>query len=124
MNKANISVYDVTKYIHDHPGGADILIEAAGKDATVDFDNAGHSEDAFEIMEEYRVGKYKGAPRKDAPKRVTLQPKAAPKVKSGGRSSVVVATAATAAVSSALALHQIYRFNPGVLDVCRGTWQK
>ncbi|UPL01820.1 hypothetical protein LCI18_012754 [Fusarium solani-melongenae] len=109
-------VYDVTKYIHDHPGGADILIEAAGKDATVDFDNAGHSEDAFEIMEEYRVGKYKGAPRKDAPKRVTLQPKT-PEIKSGGRTSAVVATAATAAVSSALALHQVYRFNPGVLDV-------
>ncbi|KAJ4157043.1 hypothetical protein NW754_008685 [Fusarium falciforme] len=107
-------VYDVTKYIHDHPGGADILIEAAGKDATVDFDNAGHSEDAFEIMAEYRVGKYKGAPRKDAPKRVTLQPKATPKPKSGGRTSAVVATAA---VSSALALHQAYRFNPGLLDV-------
>lgn len=71
-------------------------------------------------MAEYRVGKYKGAPRKDAPKRVTLQPKAAPKAKSGGRTSAVVATAAaTAAVSSALAL-QAYRFNPGLLDVLPG----
>ncbi|KAM0429769.1 hypothetical protein ACHAPT_006375 [Fusarium lateritium] len=105
-------VYNVTKYIHDHPGGADILIEAAGEDATVDFDNAGHSEDAFEIMAEYRVGKYKGAPRKDAPKRVTLQPKAAPKANLGNLKWTVVATAA---ISSALGLHQAYRFSPGVL---------
>ncbi|KAM3555967.1 hypothetical protein ARSEF4850_005751 [Beauveria asiatica] len=53
-------VYDVTKYLQDHPGGAQVLAEAAGTDATEAFDNAGHSEDAFDIMETYKVGTLKG----------------------------------------------------------------
>ncbi|KJZ78521.1 hypothetical protein HIM_01912 [Hirsutella minnesotensis 3608] len=60
-------VYDVTKYHNDHPGGAEVLIEAAGTDASEAFDNAGHSEDAFDIMKEYNVGKLKGF-KKPAPK--------------------------------------------------------
>ncbi|KAF4440398.1 cytochrome-b5 reductase [Fusarium austroafricanum] len=107
----NGKVYDVTKYIEDHPGGADVLIEVAGKDSTVEFDNAGHSEDAFEIMEEYLIGEYKGAPVRGAPKAVTLK-KAAPKVASGN-SVVPAALTATAAISvGAVVLHQAYRLNP------------
>ncbi|KAI8222531.1 NADH-cytochrome b5 reductase 1 [Colletotrichum sp. SAR 10_86] len=71
-------VYDVTKYLHDHPGGAEVLIEAGGVDATEAFDNAGHSEDASEIMAEFRVGKLKGANKRNAPKAVRVAPKAAP----------------------------------------------
>jgi cytochrome-b5 reductase len=65
-------VYDITKYLHDHPGGDDILVEAAGTDATEAFDNAGHSEDAFEIMADYQVGKLKFAGTKAAPKPVKV----------------------------------------------------
>lgn len=54
----------MTKYLDDHPGGADVLIEAAGTDASEDFDNAGHSEDAFEVMEAYCIGKLKGFEKK------------------------------------------------------------
>lgn len=36
-------VYDVTSFIEEHPGGRDILIQLAGKDATVDFESVGHS---------------------------------------------------------------------------------
>jgi cytochrome-b5 reductase len=57
-------VYDVTKYQHDHPGGVDVLTETAGGDASEEFDNAGHSEDAFEIMKDYCVGKVKGFEKK------------------------------------------------------------
>lgn len=65
----------MTKYLHDHPGGADVLVEAAGMDASEAFDNAGHSEDAFEIMEQYRIGRLKGAKKFGAqPVKVTLQP--------------------------------------------------
>lgn len=31
------------KFHLQHPGGEEVLIEAAGKDATVDFDDVGHS---------------------------------------------------------------------------------
>ncbi|KAK4084374.1 uncharacterized protein Triagg1_854 [Trichoderma aggressivum f. europaeum] len=53
-------VYDVTKYIQSHPGGVDVLIEAAGTNASEAFDNAGHSDDAFDLMMPLRIGKLKG----------------------------------------------------------------
>ncbi|KAI1749865.1 hypothetical protein F4782DRAFT_511178 [Xylaria castorea] len=60
-------VYNVTNYLQDHPGGAEVLIDVAGRDASEDFDNAGHSEDASEIMASYHVGKLQGGPRKVTP---------------------------------------------------------
>ncbi|GLJ44259.1 hypothetical protein SUGI_0925290 [Cryptomeria japonica] len=52
----NSKVYDVTSYLEEHPGGDDVLLLATGKDATEDFEDAGHSTDAREIMEKYYVG--------------------------------------------------------------------
>ncbi|KAL2203234.1 hypothetical protein CC79DRAFT_1401480 [Sarocladium strictum] len=73
-------VYDVTKYLADHPGGADVLKEAAGTDASEDFDNAGHSEDAFEIMKDLCVGKIQGFEKKK-PKLAPVAPVDPPKHK-------------------------------------------
>ncbi|ORY63879.1 nitrate reductase [Pseudomassariella vexata] len=73
------AVYDITKYVDDHPGGADILIETAGIDASEPFDNAGHSDDAFEIMAEYRIGTLKGAGKKPASKAVKVMPRSSSK---------------------------------------------
>lgn len=56
-----ISVYDVTKYAQDHPGGADALIDVAGEDATSAYEDVGHSEDADEIMHAYLIGVLKDA---------------------------------------------------------------
>ncbi|KAK2040977.1 oxidoreductase NAD-binding domain-containing protein [Colletotrichum somersetense] len=94
------NVYDVTKYVHDHPGGAEVLIEAAGVDASEAFDNAGHSEDAFEIMAEFRVGKLKGVNKRSAPKAVRLAPKSAPAAAPASSSSA--ARAASQAAAAAL----------------------
>merc|ERR1712186_94228 len=49
-------VYDVTKFLDEHPGGEEILIESAGKDATEAFEDVGHSAGAREMMEEYFLG--------------------------------------------------------------------
>ncbi|KAG2712008.1 hypothetical protein I3760_04G104800 [Carya illinoinensis] len=49
-------VYDVTKFLDDHPGGEDVLLSATGKDATDDFEDVGHSSSARAIMEEFYVG--------------------------------------------------------------------
>lgn len=54
-------MYDVTKYVQDHPGGADVLIDVAGQDATTAYEDVGHSEDANEILEEYCIGTLKDA---------------------------------------------------------------
>ena len=49
-------VYDVTPFMNEHPGGADILLDAAGKDATGDFEDTGHSQDARKLLKKYEVG--------------------------------------------------------------------
>ncbi|KAJ5174036.1 Cytochrome b5 [Penicillium coprophilum] len=49
-------VYDVTKYLEDHPGGSAILIEVAGTDATEAFEEIGHSDEARDELVQYYVG--------------------------------------------------------------------
>ncbi|PHH82196.1 hypothetical protein CDD82_6754 [Ophiocordyceps australis] len=61
-------VYDVTKYLHDHPGGPEVLAESAGTDASEAFDNVGHSEDAMEIMDKFCIGPLAGYKKKAAVK--------------------------------------------------------
>jgi cytochrome-b5 reductase len=50
-------VYNVTEYQEDHPGGKEFLLENAGTDATTAYEDIGHSTDAREILENYRIGK-------------------------------------------------------------------
>ncbi|OWF50101.1 cytochrome b5-like [Mizuhopecten yessoensis] len=50
------NVYDVTKFLEEHPGGEEVLLEQAGKDATESFEDVGHSTDARELMSEYLIG--------------------------------------------------------------------
>ncbi|XP_075506429.1 cytochrome b5-like [Primulina tabacum] len=52
----NGKVYDVTKFLDDHPGGDDVLLTATGKDATDDFEDVGHSSSARSMMDEFLVG--------------------------------------------------------------------
>eukprot|EP00246_Nothoceros_aenigmaticus_P012981 TRINITY_DN4245_c0_g1_i2.p1 TRINITY_DN4245_c0_g1~~TRINITY_DN4245_c0_g1_i2.p1 ORF type:complete len:140 (-),score=24.46 TRINITY_DN4245_c0_g1_i2:1075-1494(-) len=52
----NGKVYDVTKFLEEHPGGDDVLLSATGKDATDDFDDVGHSTSARAMMDEYLIG--------------------------------------------------------------------
>ncbi|KAI0395223.1 hypothetical protein F5Y17DRAFT_457125 [Xylariaceae sp. FL0594] len=59
-------VVNATHYFQDHPGGAEVMLETAGTDASEAFDDAGHSEDAFEIMEPYVIGTLRGATPKKA----------------------------------------------------------
>ncbi|KAJ5623792.1 Cytochrome b5 [Penicillium lagena] len=48
-------VYDVTKYLEDHPGGSAILIEVAGTDATEAFEETGHSDEARDELSKHYV---------------------------------------------------------------------
>lgn len=51
------TVCDVTTFLDNHPGGADILLQYAGKDCTLEFKDIGHSPDAILEMEELAIGK-------------------------------------------------------------------
>ncbi|EDW02069.1 cytochrome b5 [Drosophila grimshawi] len=50
------SIYDVTSFLNEHPGGEEVLIEQAGKDATENFEDVGHSNDAREMMKKFKIG--------------------------------------------------------------------
>ncbi|KAH7859199.1 hypothetical protein Vadar_032947 [Vaccinium darrowii] len=49
-------VYDVSTYLDEHPAGDDVIIAATGKDAIDDFEDAGHSKTARELMETFYIG--------------------------------------------------------------------
>jgi cytochrome b involved in lipid metabolism len=49
-------VYNVSKYLDDHPGGEEVLLDRAGKDATEDFEDVGHSTGARQQLAEFEVG--------------------------------------------------------------------
>lgn len=51
-----IQVYNVTGYLDEHPGGGDILVEQAGKDATQTFEDVGHSDEARDRLGDLVVG--------------------------------------------------------------------
>ncbi|CAH1446625.1 unnamed protein product [Lactuca virosa] len=48
-------VFDVTSFMEDHPGGSEVLLAATGKDATNDFEDVGHSEEARDLMDKYYI---------------------------------------------------------------------
>ena len=49
-------VYDITKFLDEHPGGRAILVENAGLDSSEGFDDVGHSQDAREMLKDYEIG--------------------------------------------------------------------
>lgn len=52
-------VCDVTKYLNEHPGGAEIIMEFAGKNADDMFEDIGHSSDARSKLKELIIGRAK-----------------------------------------------------------------
>ena len=52
-------VYDVTKFLGQHPGGADMILSHAGKDVTnilTDINLHTHSSNAYNLLQEYKIG--------------------------------------------------------------------
>ncbi|OAD58499.1 Cytochrome b5 [Eufriesea mexicana] len=49
-------VYDLTKFFKEHPGGEEVLLDLAGKDGTSCFDDIGHSGEAIQLRESYKIG--------------------------------------------------------------------
>ncbi|XP_029446739.1 cytochrome b5 [Rhinatrema bivittatum] len=49
-------IYDVTKFLEEHPGGEEVLREQAGGDATETFEDIGHSTDARNMSKSFIIG--------------------------------------------------------------------
>ncbi|KAL0094509.1 cytochrome b5-like heme/steroid binding domain-containing protein [Phycomyces blakesleeanus] len=52
----NNKVYDITKFVEEHPGGEEVLVDEGAKDATASFNDIGHSPEASEMLEKYYIG--------------------------------------------------------------------
>ena len=50
------AVYDVTKFISLHPAGPSSIIDYAGLDSTLAFDQVGHSISAQNWLFKYKIG--------------------------------------------------------------------
>ncbi|CAG9994376.1 unnamed protein product [Clonostachys byssicola] len=49
-------IYDASGFLEEHPGGEELLLDLAGRDATEAYDDAGHSEEADEILGDMLIG--------------------------------------------------------------------
>ncbi|KAH8293319.1 hypothetical protein KR018_001077 [Drosophila ironensis] len=56
-------VYDVTKFLKEHPGGEQALTNHAGKESTKAFNDVGHSRDARKLLKKFLVGNLASADR-------------------------------------------------------------
>lgn len=50
----------MTPFMDDHPGGGEIMLSAAGKDGTQDFEDVGHSPNAREMLKKYYIDEFAG----------------------------------------------------------------
>ncbi|KAI0092034.1 cytochrome b5 [Irpex rosettiformis] len=51
-------VYDVTKFLDEHPGGDEVILAEAAKDATEAFEDVGHSDEARALLKDLYVGEF------------------------------------------------------------------
>ncbi|XP_053604937.1 cytochrome b5-like [Plodia interpunctella] len=49
-------VYDITTFLEEHPGGADVMLEYAGQDASTAFRSSGHSRNTSRTLDRFLVG--------------------------------------------------------------------
>ncbi|CAM8983454.1 unnamed protein product [Rhodiola kirilowii] len=61
-------VYDVTTFLTEHPGGEEIILGCTGRDATREFEESDHSEEAKKLKEKYYIGEI------DSSSNVPIQP--------------------------------------------------
>ncbi|KAI0347116.1 cytochrome b5 [Trametopsis cervina] len=51
-------VYDVTKFLDEHPGGDEVILAEAAKDSTEAFEDVGHSDEARILLRDLLIGEF------------------------------------------------------------------
>ena len=54
-------VYDITSFLKEHPGGEEVLVSLGGQDSTKCFDEIGHTSEAVQLRETYKIGTVTGS---------------------------------------------------------------
>uniref|UniRef100_L2G9E8 Cytochrome b5 n=1 Tax=Colletotrichum fructicola (strain Nara gc5) TaxID=1213859 RepID=L2G9E8_COLFN len=64
-------IYDCTKFVDEHPGGEEVLLDVGGQDASEAFEDVGHSDEARETLDQLYIGDLKRQPGDPSPKKQT-----------------------------------------------------
>lgn len=90
----------MTKYLDDHPGGAEVMLDVAGQDADEFFEDIGHSKEARAELAQYYIGDFKlDAAARKAMEEAALKKKEA--AAAGGSMGMMVVVAALVAAAAA-----------------------
>eukprot|EP00544_Gedaniella_sp_CCMP2646_P003650 CAMPEP_0202494032 /NCGR_PEP_ID=MMETSP1361-20130828/10479_1 /ASSEMBLY_ACC=CAM_ASM_000849 /TAXON_ID=210615 /ORGANISM="Staurosira complex sp., Strain CCMP2646" /LENGTH=136 /DNA_ID=CAMNT_0049124423 /DNA_START=37 /DNA_END=447 /DNA_ORIENTATION=+ len=92
LSNGGPKVYDVTKYLDDHPGGAEVMLDVAGQDADEFFEDIGHSNDARKELTKHYIGEYKIDPAVLAKMKADAE-KAATASSSSGNTMLIIVVA-------------------------------
>ena len=96
-SKGGPKVYDITKYLDDHPGGAEVLLDVAGQDADEFFEDIGHSADARKELGKYLIGTLKITEEELARRKAEAEAKS--KQSSGGSPNLLIILVALLAIA-------------------------
>eukprot|EP00816_Leptocylindrus_hargravesii_P006799 CAMPEP_0196811416 /NCGR_PEP_ID=MMETSP1362-20130617/17325_1 /TAXON_ID=163516 /ORGANISM="Leptocylindrus danicus, Strain CCMP1856" /LENGTH=124 /DNA_ID=CAMNT_0042186707 /DNA_START=123 /DNA_END=497 /DNA_ORIENTATION=+ len=83
-------VYDVSSYLDDHPGGAEVLLDVGGGDADMFFEDIGHSNDAREELKKHLIGVLKLSPEELAAKAKEAEEAAKAAAAGGGSMGMIM----------------------------------
>jgi len=84
-------VYNVSKFIDEHPGGDEVILAETGKDATEAFEDVGHSDEAREILEGLYIGDFEsGTPIAVPASKTTSNSTASPAAQNGSSTAYLV----------------------------------
>jgi len=89
----NGKVYNATKFLDEHPGGDEVILAEAGKDATEAFEDVGHSDEARDVLAGLFVAEFDSAEAKPAKSAVSTNPDATSTPKSSNPVAYLVPVA-------------------------------
>lgn len=95
--KGGAKVYDVSSYLDDHPGGAEVMLDVGGKDADEFFEDIGHSNDARDELKKHMIGVLKLSPEEVEKRRLLAEKKKSAGAGGGGMGVIAVVVAVVAA---------------------------
>ncbi|EFX03414.1 cytochrome b5 [Grosmannia clavigera kw1407] len=95
-------VYNVTKFVDEHPGGEEVLLDVGGQDATEAFEDVGHSDEARETLAQLLVGPLKRQPGDPNPSVASKTGAVAPQAQTAASAGLGIGVYAVLLIGGAL----------------------